>query len=289
MKLTAEDFKALNTIYIISKGRPQCTTAQTLTRMNYPGQWFIVCGTNDDTLPEYKEKWGDHVLVFDWEDEITRTDTLDNFGFETMPSGAVPVRNATIRISGERGERRHWQFDDDYDHFLLTNANLHKKKSLMEDAAKFEWWLCRIAKFADECGLPNVGFALTTIESAPVAAKKFGTRVFNAHCQSSTGLATRWRSRLNDDLINAIETHRLGQKTEMYFKFLSLHMKPSQQEKGGLTDIYKREGTVRKSAYPILLAPNAAKLVIKFGRYHHQVEWTKIKAKILHEKWRKAL
>lgn len=286
MTLTTDDFKALNTIYIISKGRPGCLTAQTLTKMNYPGAWFIVCGNNDETLPEYIKNWGkERILVFDWYEEITRTDTLDNFGFDKMPSGAVPVRNATIRISKERGERRHWQFDDDYRAFYLTN--LDRKKHDRLDGRGLQWWMCRIAKFADSCGLPNCGFALGTIESAGENATDIGTRVFNAHNQSSTGLATRWRSRLNDDLVNAIETHRLGQKTEYTFLFMQLVMPPSQQEKGGLSDIYLAEGTVRKSAYPILLAPNAAKLVIKFGRYHHKVDWSKIRSKVISEKWRK--
>lgn len=243
MTLTTDDYRLLNTIYIISKGRPQCKTAETLTRLNYPGQWFIVCGTNDETLPEYQKRWGeDRVLVFDWKDETTWTDTLDNFGFEVMPSGAVPVRNATIDISRSRGERRHWQFDDDYDTFWLTNANLVKKQHL-RDGRKLQWWMCRIAKFADMCNLPNCGFALTTIESTPNAALKVGKRVFNAHNQSSE-VATRWRGRLNDDLINAIDTRRLGEKVEFSFRFLALKMKDSQSESGGLSDIYKAEGTV---------------------------------------------
>lgn len=286
MTLTTDDYRLLNTIYIISKGRPQCKTAETLTRLNYPGQWFIVCGTNDETLQEYQKRWGeDRVLVFDWKDETTRTDTLDNFGFEVMPSGAVPVRNATIDISRSRGERRHWQFDDDYDTFWLTNANLVKKQHL-RDGRKLQWWMCRIAKFADMCNLPNCGFALTTIESTPNAALKVGKRVFNAHNQSSE-VATRWRGRLNDDLINAIDTRRLGEKVEFSFRFLALKMKDSQSESGGLSDIYKAEGIVRKSAYPILIAPNAARLVVKFGRYHHKVRWDRLSPEIINEKFRK--
>ena len=288
MKLSTDDYRLLNTIYIISKGRPDCDTARTLLKLNYPGQWFIVCGNNDETLPSYIKTWGkEHVIVFDWYKEIKETDTLDNFGFENMPSGACPVRNATIRISKERGEIRHWQLDDDYNSFWLTDPNL-KHKTRIRDGALLEWWMCRIAKFADSCKLPNCGFALGTIESAPDNGLKAGTRVFNAHNMSSEGLTTRWRSRLNDDLINAIETHRLGQKTEFSFLFLALTMPPSQQENGGLSDIYRAEGTVRKSAYPVLLAPNAARLIIKFGRYHHKVDWGKIRAKIISEKWAKA-
>lgn len=288
MKLTTDDYRSLNTIYIISKGRPECITAQTLTKLNYPGEWYIVCGNNDETIPQYIRNWGENkVLIFDWYNEIEDTDTLDNFGFDNMPSGASPVRNATIRISKERGEKRHWQFDDDYRAFWLTDADL-KHKRRIDNGELLCWWMCRIAKFADSCHLPNCGFALGTIESAPENAVNMGTRVFNAHNMSSEGLTTRWRSRLNDDLINAIETHRLGQKTEFSFLFLCLVMPPSQQEQGGLSDIYRAEGTVRKSAYPILLAPNAARLIIKFGRYHHKVDWSKIRAKIISEKWAKS-
>lgn len=88
--------KEINTIYIISKGRPQCKTAETLTRLKFPGKWFIVCGNNDETLEEYKRRWGDKVIVFDWFDEVKKTDFLDNFGYEKMASGACPVRNAVI-------------------------------------------------------------------------------------------------------------------------------------------------------------------------------------------------
>lgn len=49
--------------------------------------------------------------------------------------------------------------------------------------------------------------------------------------------------------------------------------------------MYIADGTVRKSAYPILVAPNAAKLTIKFGRYHHKIDWGKLRPKMLHEKW----
>ena len=83
----------LSTVYIISKGRPQCHTARTLERIDYPGEWFIVCGNNDETLEQYLANWGEeHVKVFDWYDEVKRTDTMDNFGFGSMPSGACPVR-----------------------------------------------------------------------------------------------------------------------------------------------------------------------------------------------------
>lgn len=276
--------KKINTIYIISKGRPHCETAQTLKNMRYEGEWFIVCGNNDAKLDQYQTLWGDKVLVFDWYEEIKNTDTLDNFGFENMPSGAVPVRNATRRISEERGEKRHWQFDDDYHSFYIKNPKTGRNHKL--NGKLFEKYLYKIANFADNAELNNCGFALP-LESLPDTMLHFGQRVFNAHnLPSEKDKFITWRGRLNDDLINAMETHKYG-KYEMYFKFMTIQMRDTQSETGGLTDIYQKEGTVRKTAYPILISPNATQLTIRYKRYHHKVNWNRLIPKIIHEKWRK--
>ena len=281
-----KDVNKLNTIYIISKGRPQCSTAKVLKKLNYPS-WFIVCGTNDETLSEYVDKWGkDRVIVFDWKKEIETTDTLDNFGFESMPSGATPVRNATIRISKERGESRHWQLDDDYTAFGKFDCQQNKYIAIKDGQELFNEMLA-IANFGHKTGLPNVGFSLSS-EVRPEKVYGFAPRVFNAHNMiSDPEKAQFWRGRMNDDLINAIEVNRRGLR-EFSFRFLSVNMKPSQQESGGLTDIYREEGTVRKTAYAVLIAPNAVRLVIKFGRYHHRVNWQLLKPCILNERYRKA-
>lgn len=280
-----ERLRLLNTVYIISKGRPQCKTAQTLEKMEYPGEWFIVCGNNDETLPEYQDAWGEHVLVFDWYDEVTRTDTLDNFGFDEMASGACPVRNATARISRERGELRHWQFDDDYTQFKHVNPELTKNVNF-KSGREFESWLLALAEFGHRAGLKNIGFPPGS-EAYPNRGKTFGSRVFNAHNMPSTEeLFEPWVSRMNDDTINAINVYRHGGR-EMSLRCMNMLMPPTQSEKGGLSDIYKLEGTVRKSAYPVLVAPVAAQLVVRFGRYHHKVNWGKLVPKVLNEKYEK--
>jgi len=276
----------LNTIYIISKGRPQCRTAITLNKMNYSGKWFIVNGTNDETHEEYVKNWGkNRILLFNWADEVTRTDLLDNFGCEKMGSGAVPVRNATRRISEERGELRHWQFDDDYTSFSRVNKDM-KKNHKITNGKEFEYELNKIATFAHEVKLTNVGFCLG-MEAFPQDAKGISKRVFNAHnMPSNKEMFMTWQGRMNDDLINAIRVYHTG-RLEISFKFLSLILLPTQKEKGGNTDIYELSGTVRKTAYAVLIEPNATKLIIKFGRYHHQVSWEKISPKLLNEKFRK--
>lgn len=277
----------LNTIYIISKGRPQCHTARTLQKIHYPGKWFIVCGNNDDTIDEYKKNWGeDRILVFDWYEEIKHTDTMDNLGFEKYPSGAVPARNATHDISRDRGELRHWQLDDDYNTFACYDPATGKNQ-VIKNGALLQKKMLQIAMFAHECKLPNAGFTLSTIEAAPMNRYKYAKRVFNAHCLPSTDdIYVRWRGRLNDDVINAQDIMRVG-KIGIQFKYLSTATTPTQQEAGGLTEFYKQVGTVQKTAYAIMNAPDITELVIRFGRYHHKVDWNAIAVKIIDEKYRK--
>ena len=232
-KILLSDKERINTVYIISKGRPRCTTARTLTRIGYPGEWFIVCGNNDETLDEYKANWGDRVIVFDWYEEIKHTDTLDNFGFEIKASGACPVRNVVARISRERGEERHWQFDDDYNKFAAIkniNGRLRNRRLLGKE---LERWLLCIAKFGDKAKLPNVGFGPALIESAPENWRKMKQRIFNAHNMiNDENIRTEWVSRLNDDLINAINTWKSG-KPEFSSHFASMTMETTQAEAGG--------------------------------------------------------
>lgn len=285
MKETTNTEK-LATLYIISKGRPQCTTAKTLKRIGYIGEWFIVCGNNDETLPQYIEKWGkEKVLVFDWYEQIKHTDVMDNFGFENMPSGASPVRNAVFDFSRARGEIRHWQMDDDFTNFYLTS--LKENKNIRLDGVLLYKWLCRVARYAHDARLSNIGITQSD-EAYPSNAKKAGNRVYGVHNMSNDPQITpEWKGRFNDDTIHAINVHRLGMGKEFQFRFLSFVTKRTQAEKGGLTDMYQNLGTVRKTAYLMLIAPNAAKLTIKHKRYHHDVSWEKLIVKTISERWRK--
>ena len=277
------DEAVLNTVYIISKGRPECKTAATLGRIGFPGEWFVVCGNNDETLPEYQARWGGHVLVFDWYEQVKETDPMDGFGFETMASGACPVRNATAEISRSRGELRHWQLDDDYTGFYAYDAGRHKNVRL--DGEGLWRRMGAVARFAHACGLGNCGFPPSTREVTPDRALTFARRVFNAHNLPSGGeLFEPWRARMNDDLINAINVWRHG-RAELSVRFLAMNMLPTQSEAGGLTDLYRDEGTVRKTAYAVEACPAAVRLTERFGRYHHAVDWDCVTPKMVSDRF----
>ena len=51
--------------------------------------------------------------------------------------------------------------------------------------------------------------------------------------------------------------------------------------------MYKADGTVRKTAYAIMVQPNACRLVVKYGRYHHNVNWKLVCPKIINERFKR--
>ena len=263
-----------------------CLTAQTLKKINYPGEWFIVCGNNDETLPEYQQNWGDKVLVFDWYEQIKTTDTLDNFGFEKKASGACPVRNAVRAISEARGEKRHWQMDDDYTGFHRYDGSTGKNKTIKDGKILFSS-MYRIAKFALDANLGKTGFILTTIEAAPQSRKTFNPHVANAMNMPSDPVHfIPWTGRMNDDVIHCVNNWK-NMEYEIQFKYLQLASKPTRTETGGLTEMYKNDGAARRTAYFVMVAPCYVKMTQKKGEIMYKMDWRGMIPKLIRESYRK--
>ena len=53
---------------------------------------------------------------------------------------------------------------------------------------------------------------------------------------------------------------------------------PTQTYKGGNTDeFYSKEGTLPKSLMQVRLHPDVSRLVFKFSRWHHQIDYSRFK------------
>lgn len=268
----------------MSKGRPQCVTARTLTEIDYQGEWFIVVGDNDETVEEYRKLWGDKIIVFPWLEYAEKSDLLDNFGLEDLPSGAVPARNAIRDISKQRGESRHWQFDDDFTCFKIAD-NDSKKMMKIEDGDVLEKALQNISEFADSCKCSNAGFSTSTFERWE-AAKKASRQVFCCHNLPSDDTFVEWKGRVGDDAINCYETYRHG-GFEFSFEYLGYAYVQSCSSSGGNTELYEQTGYVRKCAYEVLVAPSQVKLSLSksLRRYCIINDYKNYKPMILNMRW----
>src|SRR5699024_2076701 len=114
-------------VFILSNGRPnEQLTLNMLKDNGYTGEYYIVCDDEDITLSEYKEKYGNNVLVFNKEKIHERTDTVDNFHKKTS---AVYARNAIYDIAKEKNIKHFIMADDDITDIYIRFENDGKLKS----------------------------------------------------------------------------------------------------------------------------------------------------------------
>ena len=97
--------------------------------------------------------------------------------------------------------------------------------------------------------------------------------------------------RLNED-VNTYVT--LGNRGKLFLTMpqVMLHQKATQQNPGGMSDIYLDKGTYIKSFYSVMYCPSAVRVDTMGDKYerriHHQVRWRNAVPMIIREKWRKA-
>lgn len=103
----------------------------------------------------------------------------------------------------------------------------------------------------------------------------------------------RWRGRYNEDTILSLDMLKAGWCTVQFNAFLQQKM-TTQTIKGGNTDEfyhaegekkagarYADNGTVEKSKMLVNVHPDVARMVWKFHRWHHQVDYSRFKGQKL--------
>ncbi len=83
----------------------------------------------------------------------------------------------------------------------------------------------------------------------------------------------RWRGRYNEDTDLSLRVLKDGWCTIQFNAFLQDKAR-TQSIKGGCnSEFYEREGTLPKSKMQVALHPDVSRLVRKFGRWHHEVDY----------------
>ena len=100
-------------VFILTHGRPnRVLTYDTLMRQGYTGPLYLIVDNEDETINEYKQKFGeDRVIVFDKLSVSKTFDTGDNFDDRRT---IVFARNACFEIAKELGYTYFLELDDDY-------------------------------------------------------------------------------------------------------------------------------------------------------------------------------
>lgn len=193
--------------------------------------------------------------------------TCDDLG-DSKGKGPGPARNFAWEHARDAGHAWHWVMDDNIDRFDRLNQN---EKIRVLDGACFRV----MEDFCDR--YENVAMAGPAYEFMIRRKQKVPPFVLNTRIYSCnlirTDLPFRWRGRYNEDTILSLDMLTAGWCTVQFNAFLQKKV-ATQVLKGGNTEVfYSKEGTLPKSQMQVKVYPQYSRLVWRFNRWHHHVDY----------------
>ena len=278
-------------VFILSHGRPDnVITYKTLRKQGYTGKIFIICDDEDKTLSQYKEKYGQEVIVFSKSNYEGKFDKMDNFSGNKV---IVYARNACYDIARSLGLDYFFEYEDDYPQFSYRKVegdilrgvqvkNLDRILNAMIECLN-DTKSCTIA-FAQAGDF--IGGAGSFFNNT-YKRKAMNTFVFKVNKNPKDDLI--FIGRMNDDVNTYLTQGKIG---KLFFQITDVAMVQvlTQSNSGGNTEAYKKYGTYTKSFYSVIAEPSCCKVGLMGSvnkRLHHSVKWKYAVPKLLDQKWKK--
>jgi len=276
-------------VFILSYNRPQnVPTVAALEEYGYTGDWYILIDHADDVEP-YTNEWGEeNVIVLDKDDALPELDRGDNMNRRDCN---VYARYQSFDVAQELGYDYFALFDDDYDRFRYRwdeNGEYDGTIQVEDVDMMFE----HLITYLEEANLHSIATsqggdwiggekAHIANNNGEITAKR---KVMNTFvCKADRPF--EFRGTINEDVNTYVRAAQLG-KLFLTPNLISINQEETQQEDGGLTDIYLDQGTYMKSFYTILYSPSSVELN-KMGdtnyRIHHHIDWNASVPKIVPE------
>jgi hypothetical protein len=276
-------------VFIISYDRADnVPTIETLERHGYTGDWYIVVDHQDDIEPYESHHGEENVIHLDKDDALPELDRGDNFNHRNCN---VYARQQMWDLADELGYEYFLVLDDDYTTFEFRFGGNYEY-GLRDRVEDLDRILNASIKYLDNAGLDTLctaqggdwigGINAGIAHDGNVGTKRKAMNSFLC----KTDRPFDFRGTINEDVNTYVRAAQLG-KIFLTYNIVSLEQERTQQNKGGLTDIYRTEGTYVKSFYTILYSPSSVSLT-KMGaeaddRIHHRVDWRKSVPKIIPE------
>lgn len=255
-------------VYIVSKGRwKNRLTSKALNVMGVPYKIVV----EQDQLPMYQAEVGaDRCLVLP-QRYLDEYDTCDDLG-DSKSKGPGAARNFVWDHATELGAKRHWVMDDNLDAFHRLNRNIKRESDTPAIFAAMEDFVDRYENVP--VAGPNYYSFVKASDGVPAFVTN--TRIYSCLLIQNDA-PYRWRGRYNEDTDLSLRVLKDGLCTIQFNAFLQGKV-TTQRMKGGNTDeFYALEGTKAKSQMLADLHPDVAKVVWRFNRWHHHVDYKPFK------------
>jgi hypothetical protein len=279
-------------IFIMVHGRPdKMWTYHTLRKQGYTGKIFLVADNLDPTVDEYKEIYGDELLIFDKNKSALKTEAGDNTG---DLRSTVFASNEIFDLAKEQGIKYFFNMCDDYTAFYHTfvkndiDNDYRFKKTRVKNLDKIMNVMLEFYKKTSITTLAmGQGGDFIGGEGSGNADIKLLRKAMNTFL-CSTDRPFKFIGRLNEDVTTYVN---LGSKGKLFCTTtnLCLIQQMHQAKSGGMTEVHVDNGTYVKSFFSVMYNPSCIK-VSTVGptnpRIHHKIRWNNAVPKILNEKYK---
>ena len=261
-------------IYVVSKGRWESRlTVKALEYMRVPFHLIVEA----DEYEEYAkvvdpskilitpQKYIDEYDVF-WEDDDPRI-------------GPGASRNFAWEHSMARGYDWHWVMDDNLDAFHRLNRNI---KAEVTSGTIFKCMEDFVKRY-DNVAIAGPNYY--SFAKAKASLKPFvpNTRIYSC-LLIRNDIPYRWRGRYNEDTDLCLRVLKDGWATIQFNAFLQGKVTTQRMKGGNHEQFYSQDGTYLKSKMLADMHPDVAKVVWKFNRWHHHVDYRPYKNNPLKKK-----
>jgi hypothetical protein len=297
-------------VFILSHGRPaSVVTVNTIKKFGYTGNWYIILDDFDQTIDEYKKRFGENkIIVFDKAKVMNDcgTDAMDNFHFH---KSSMYARNVCTEIAKDLGYKYYAEYEDDYDSIrwrmnpeieysskmLSTNSDHHTLDRVFDVMIDY---LAETPRLQSVC-MAQSGDYIGGGDSR-MSVDQYRRKVMNSWI-IDVDRPFSFSGTMNED-VNCYTTLTSRGVLFLTTGFIAINQKQTQSSGSGNTDMYKKYGTYVKSFYSIIGHPSGVKIAALFNtsarkasgpktndtfRVHHRVTWGSVAPLILRENIKK--
>lgn len=264
-------------VYIVSKGRADTMiTSRSLTRMKVP-HYIIIEPQDEADYEQAKINFG-----------LTDYVTLLVAPFSNHGDGPGRARNWAWDHSISIGAEAHWVLDDNISDFY----RLHRNERIRVESGVF---FKVMEDFFDR--YENLYIAGPQYRFFIAPNQKYPPYVANTRIYSCLLIRNdckhRWRGRYNEDTDICLRVLKDGDCTVQFNAFLQGKVATQTIKGGNTAEFYHKEfvedeqelegkrynekGTINKSQMLADMHPDVARVVWRYGRWHHYVDYTPFK------------
>ncbi|NQX84076.1 MAG: hypothetical protein HRS57_02665 [Mycoplasmataceae bacterium] len=206
---------------------------------------------------EYRKEWGDANLL------ITP--------FSNLGNGSIDVRNFVWEHS--QSFKKHWVLDDNLEGFHRLNRNMKPK---VTDGTIFNCCEDFTDRYSNVkiSGMNYYSFCKATDKVPPYY---LNTRVYSC-ILIDNNLPFKWRGKYNEDTDLCLRTLKAGYCTILFNAFLVGKVTTMRMKGGNTSEVYGDTDNRKEFAESLQRQhPDIVKVVWKFNRWHHQVNYKSFK------------